>query len=117
MPLRFKPEVTDTTATKCDVVLAVRHTNKYPYSDLNLVVDMIDDNYKVQRCQVAIQICDSYGNWVGTGFGNLYQVKVTIGQGIDINSVRSIVVWPAMKGCDKVEGIENIGIKVSPVRE
>lgn len=114
LPLRFKPHLADSTVQKCDVVLAVRHTNKYPYSDLNLVVDLIDSNYEVTRRQAEIHISDSYGNWCGKGFGNFYQVKATIAEGVDPNTLSSIVVWPAMKGCDKVVGIENLGILVIP---
>ena len=114
MPLRFCPEITDSTVTTCDVAVAVRHSSSYAYSDLSLVVDMIDSTHHVKRRLVTIPVADKYGNWKGTGFGGLYQLKCDVARNMPLSSILSIVVWQSMKGCEKVECIENVGVIVTP---
>lgn len=117
MPLKFTPQLADSTVQSYCVDVAVRHNSSYPYSNLNLVVDFIDSHYKVVRHKVVIPIANDYGNWNGTGFGHLYQDKVTVSTGVNPASLHSVVVWQAMKGCDRVTDIENVGIIITPVND
>lgn len=116
MPLKFQPVMADSAVQSCDVEIAVRHNNNFAYSNLNLVVDFIDANYKVSRHNVVIPVASEHGNWSGAGFGRLYQDKVTVAAGVDPGALCSIVVWQAMKGCEKITDIENVGIIITPVR-
>lgn len=113
MPLRFSPQVADSSVTSCNVQLAVRHNNSYTYSNLELVVDFIDINHKVDRRRVNFKLADEHGNWLGTGFGSLYQVLTPIAQDVNPDSLLEIVVWHTMKGIDKVEDIENVGVIIT----
>lgn len=114
VPLKFFPNIADSTITSCNVLLAVRHNNAYAYSRLDLVVDMIDSNHKVTRRVVNFELADEHGNWLGTGFGRLYQTQVVVAQGVNPCELHDIVVWPTMKGLDKVENIENVGVFIVP---
>ncbi len=115
MPLKFSPQLVDSTVQTCNVEVAVRHNNSYPYSSLNLVVDFIDSRYRVVRHNVVIPVANGYGNWLGSGFGRFYQEKVTVAEGVAPASLHSIVVWQAMKGCEKITDVENVGIIITPV--
>lgn len=117
MPLRFAPTLDTAVTSLCCVEVAVRHNNSFPYCNLNLVVDFIDSTYKVTRHNVAVPISNEQGSWTGNGFGRLYQDKVVVAGAVDPSSLRSIVVWQAMKGCDKVTDIENVGIIISLVNK
>ncbi len=116
MPIKFEPRLSDSIVPLCNVEVAVRHNTSYSYSNLNLVVDFIDSTYKVMRHNVSIPIAGEQGEWKGTGFGRLYQDKVTVATGVSPSALHSIVVWQAMKGCDKVVDVENVGIIVTPVK-
>ncbi len=113
MSIKFTPEYPDSTQTY-DIELAVRHNNDYQYSNLSLVVDLIDSVKNVSRSNIDFELSDGYGNWKGSGFGAIYQSSLVIAQGVTPSQVGSIVVWQAMNNCDVVKNLLDIGIIVSP---
>ena len=113
LPLTFTPEYDDSTRTY-DISLAIRHDNSYRYRNLSLVVDIIAADSTVSRRQMDLSLADEYGNWTGGGFGSLYQDKVTVVSAATPTSASSVVVWQAMKGCDTLCGLVNVGIITSP---
>lgn len=114
LPLTFMPEYDD-SATTYDIKLAIRHDNSYRYSNLSLVVDIIDEDSVVNRSMVDMTLADEYGNWTGGGFGALYQDAVTIAHVIDPGDASSVVVWHTMQGCDTLRGLVDLGIIVNPL--
>lgn len=112
-PLTFYPEYDDSAATY-DIVLAIRHDNTYPYSNLSLAVDFIAEDSTVTRQQVEMTLADDYGNWTGGGFGALYQDSRQIASVIDPGDACAVVVWQTMNACDTLRGLVNVGIITSP---
>lgn len=112
-PITFTPEYADSSLTY-DIQLSIRHNNSYQYSNLSLAVDMVDSVKVIHRKDVDFELCDSYGNWKGSGFGALYQSSIVIATGIKPTDVNSIVVWQTMTNCDVVKDVIDIGITVSP---
>ncbi len=113
MPIKFTPEYSDSSLTY-DVELALRHNNDYQYSNLSLVVDLIDSVKNVTRHDIDFELSDGYGNWRGSGFGALYQSSIVIAQGIKPSQVTSVVVWQAMNNCDVVKNVIDMGVIVKP---
>ena len=113
LPLTFMPEYDDSTLTY-DISLAVRHDNSYRYRNLSLVVDIIAADSTVSRHPVDLSLADEYGNWLGGGFGALYQDEVTVAKNISPMSASSIVVWQAMQGCDTLLGVVDVGVIINP---
>jgi gliding motility-associated lipoprotein GldH len=113
MPVKFTPEYADSLITY-DIALAVRHNSDYQYSNLSLVIDLIDSVKNVNRSNIDFELSDGYGNWKGSGFGAIYQSSVVIAQGVTPAQVGSIVVWQAMNNCDVVKNVIDIGVIVSP---
>jgi len=113
MPIKFTPEYADSSLTY-DVELALRHDNNYQYSNLSVVVDMIDSVKNVNRSNIDFQLSDGYGNWQGSGFGALYQSSIVIAQGIKPSQASTIVVWQAMNNCDVVKHVIDLGVIVKP---
>ena len=113
MPISFIPEYSDSSLTY-DIALAVRHNNDYQYSNLSLVVDLIDSVKNVSRSNIDFELSDGYGNWKGSGFGAIYQSSIVIAQGVTPSQVGSIVVWQAMNNCDVVKNVIDIGVIVTP---
>ncbi len=111
--LEFTPVFAD-SAKHYDVSLAIRHTNNYEFSNLNLVVDIIGNDGKVARKTVDFKVADDYGNWLGSGFGALYQCSSVIAIGMSPDQLKSIVVWQAMGGHEVVHNVADVGVTVSP---
>lgn len=112
-PLSFTPEYDDSTATY-DIVLAVRHSNTYAYSNLSLTVDFIAEDSSVARYPVSIALADEFGNWTGGGFGTLYQVTVPVAEDVAPAHAARLLVWQVMAPGDTLAGIEDVGIIASP---
>ena len=113
MSISFFPEYADSTITY-DVELALRHNNSYQYSNLNLVVDLIDSVKNVNRSNIDFVLSDGYGNWLGSGFGAIYQSSVVIAQGVRPSQVSNIVVWQAMNNCEGGKNVIDLGVIVTP---
>lgn len=113
MSIKFTPEYSDSSLTY-DIALAVRHNNDYQYSNLSLAVDLIDSVKTVTRHDIDFELSDGYGNWLGSGFGAIYQSSVVIAQGVRPSQVTSIVVWQAMNNCDVVKNVIDLGVIVTP---
>ena len=113
MPISFEPEYSDSSTTY-DIALAIRHNNDYQYSNLSLIVDLIDSVKNVSRNNIDFELSDGYGNWKGSGFGALYQSSVVIAQNVTPNQVNTIVVWQAMNNCDVIKNVMDIGIVITP---
>ena len=113
MSIKFTPEYAD-SSIHYDIALAIRHNNDYQYSNLSLVVDLVDSVKNVTRSNIVFELSDGYGNWKGSGFGALYQSSVIIAQDVSPSQVNSIVVWQAMNNCDIVKNVIDIGVIVTP---
>lgn len=111
--LEFTPAFAD-SAKLYDVSLAIRHTNNYEFSNLNLVVDIIGNNGNITRKTVDFKVADNYGNWLGSGFGALYQCSNVIATGVSPDQMKSIVVWQAMGSHKVVHNVADVGVTVSP---
>lgn len=113
MPISFQPEYAD-SAMHYDIALAIRHNSDYQYTNLSLVVDLVDSVKNVSRSNIDFELSDGYGNWLGSGFGALYQSSVVVAQDVTPAQVGTVVVWQAMKNCDLIKNVSDIGIIVTP---
>ena len=113
-PLTFRPVYDDSTLTY-SLTLAVRHENRYRYSNLSLVVDLIAIDSTVNRQTINMSLADEYGNWKGGGFGSLYQDTASIARVVAPEDAKRIVVWQAMEGCDTLGGLTDVGVFVHPL--
>ena len=112
-PLSFSPTYGDSTAAY-ELILAVRHTNRYRYRNLSLVVDVIAADSSVNRKTFDLSLADEYGNWSGGGFGALYQATQPIIGGVTPDKARRVVVWQTMAGCDTLHGVVDVGVFTKP---
>ena len=109
MPIRFMPTCNDSTTVR-DLWLTVRHTQEYPYGNLPIVVDLIGDSGQVTRHRVHLEITDGQGNWLGQGFGTLFQCRAHVASGVTAEQARRVVVWQAVDSCESLPGISDVGI-------
>ena len=113
MPLEFTPSYSDSNATY-DIVVAVRHTNAYKYSNLPLAVDIMSDSTTaVRRVKVSLDIADDYGNWHGTGFGTIYQCKAVVARHVAPATAKKVIIWQVIADTTALTGISEVGVITS----
>lgn len=112
-PVEFANLPFDSIATGQNTLkLNIRHDNNYPYRNLWLFIDYIDDKKNRHTDTVEYQLSDIYGKWDSRGFGSVYEFSAPIKpNGTDLNQIKSIVVWQGMR-CDTLTGISEIGISL-----
>lgn len=94
--------------------LTVRHTDSYPYRNLWLEVSQrllaADSTVSIVRDTLNIEMCDIYGQWNGSGFGDSYQLTVSLPHPLDTTTVN---VRHIMR-VDTIREITQLGIITSP---
>lgn len=112
MPLVFEPQFADSDATY-DVTVGIRHTNDYAYRNVSLLVDLMDSAASVRhRKMVNLQVADEYGNWLGTGFGALFQCQTTVATAVSPSEAHRVVVWQVMDDTAAVNNVTDVGILI-----
>ena len=61
--------IPDSAVTAYPCIIGLRHTGSYPWTDI--VLEVSDSRH---RDTINVSLCDTYGKWRGTGFGDSYQV-------------------------------------------
>ena len=113
LPLVFEPEYNDSNATY-DIVVAIRHTNTFQYSNMPLMVDLLGDSARLtSRVPIEIDVADEFGNWHGTGFGTMFQCKTVVAKALKPEQARKVIVWQAMSDTTTVQGITEVGVLVN----
>lgn len=96
-------------ATTFDIVLDVRHNNNYAYRNLWVTVDYVSHRQVVASDTVNVELADKYGNWYGSGLGQLFQYGRTIRRNVPVGQYEKVILWHTMR-CDTVEHISDVGI-------
>lgn len=96
------------TASTGDLVLSLRHTNDYIYSNIFLEVT-VADSVGSTRDTLAITLADDFGRWYGRGIGTDFQVSDTIADGVTLRRPVNISVRHIMRD-EVLAEIEQVGI-------
>ncbi len=95
-----------------DINLFVRHGSVYQYNNLWIFMDRLTPDSVLTTDTVNITLADSYGNWVGRGWGNSRQVEVNVANKLPLDSgVHIIRLNQAMRE-HMLKGVANIGISI-----
>jgi len=117
----FTPEfnftVTDTT-TRYDLVIDIRHTGDYPFSDLYLFVDMHGPDGRHARDTVECRMADPTGRWYGKGTGFIFAGRTVAARVLYRHGSRfpaagdyRIRLEQAMR-TERLEGVLDVGVSV-----
>jgi gliding motility-associated lipoprotein GldH len=69
--LHFNVNITDTTTAQ-NILISVRNSGKYAYSNLYLFVNAHSPNGSVARDTVEIMLADERGKWLGRGAASIF---------------------------------------------
>lgn len=96
-------------ASSFDIELDVRHNNNYAYRNLWVTVDYVAHRQVVASDTVNLELADKYGNWYGSGLGQLFQYGMTIRRNVPVGQYEKVILWHTMR-CDTVEHISDVGV-------
>lgn len=96
-------------ASSFDIELDVRHNNNYAYRNLWVTVDYVAHRQVVASDTVNLELADKYGNWYGSGLGQLFQYGMTIRRNVLVGQYEKVILWHTMR-CDTVEHISDVGV-------
>lgn len=96
-----------------DVVLTVRHTAGYPYSNIWLELTMDATDSTARRDTFNIRLADVYGRWLGKGMGASLQKNDTVLRNVVIRRHQPIELRHIMR-TDTLADVEQVGISFLP---
>jgi gliding motility-associated lipoprotein GldH len=113
----FEFSAIDTTLAH-NLYINVRNTGMYPYSNLYLFVTMQGPNGGVLKDTVNCILADNRGKWLGTGVGDLWDLKIPYVGGFKFAQAGSYIVSleQGMRAENGLEGITDIGLRVEKVK-
>lgn len=105
--LRYNFVPRDTVVTG-GLVVSLRHTNDYIYSNIFLEVT-VADSVGSRRDTLAITLADDFGRWYGRGIGTDFQVSDTVAADMTLHRPVNIGVRHIMRD-EVLADIEQIGV-------
>jgi len=109
---KFDVEVTDTLSLQ-KFYFNVRHTGEYKYSNLYLFITTSFPDNKRARDTAQLILSDKEGRWLGTGTGNIKNMRLLFKKGFRFTSkgVYSFTIEHGMRD-QFLQGITDIGIRI-----
>lgn len=97
-----------------DINVDISNNINYPYQNIWLLIQNNLADSTFQERVLELQIADKGGNWLGDGFGSLYQLSIPLRSKSKLDSVqgKQIKIVHNMKD-DVLVGIERVGIRIS----
>lgn len=108
--LVFHPVLSD-SVNEYQVLINIRHTDRYPYQNLWLFVDLQRDSILLRRDTIEAQMANERGEWQGQGISQyaltlLYLEGQTLTQG-----EYTVSIQQGMR-TEKLPGITEVGVRV-----
>jgi gliding motility-associated lipoprotein GldH len=103
----------ESTDMAYDVNINIRNRSNYPNSNLWLFVDVISPSGKQVQDKVDCILADDTGRWLGSGWGDLYHVKIPYQQNVKFAETGEYTfrIIQGMREED-LKGIHNIGLRL-----
>ncbi len=109
--LTFQPEIADTTS-QYDIMMVIRHTDRYDYQNIWLFVDIIQDSILLRRDTINGMLADDNGKWYSKGMFVLeYPLLYLEDMRLSQDSQYTIRLQQAMRE-EQLHGITDIGLKL-----
>jgi len=111
--LQFNPLIQDTISSY-NIHIHIRNTNKYPFSNIYLFIDILQPDNTMLKDTVQGVLADSKGNWLGKGKGRiknngfLYKYNIRFPQA----GKYVFAVQQAMR-IEYLDGIVSVGMEIT----
>lgn len=111
----FVPQCAD-SLSKCDVDVALCFSQGYEHRNMSVVVDFVKGDSLVNRKVVDCVLTDANGNWLVSGFGVMYQVRLGVLTGVKPMDFDKLQVWQGLD-CDTLKNVERVGVFVEKTQQ
>ncbi len=100
-----------------NLILNIRNRSNYPNSNLWLFVDIMSPSGQLMQDKVDCMLADDAGRWIGSGWGDLYHVKIPYQLGVKFAETGqySFRIVQGMR-MDDLKGIHNIGLRIEKAK-
>lgn len=116
-PVVFQSDTLGDSVARGLLLLSLRHTSDYPYSNLWVEVSTADSSRRVLSCDTFdVGLADVFGRWYGSGMGASLRYTDTLSRDFRMVRGSSISVRHIMR-TDTLPEIEQIGLIFVPVRQ
>ncbi len=115
--VRFDVKVND-TLSNYDFYVNLRNSTSYRYSNLFLFLTTKLPNGNTTRDTIEILLADNSGKWIGKGWGNIKESKVTLKKNLrfPLKGDYRFFIQQAMR-VDTLKGIKDVGLELSSSEE
>ena len=105
------------TVNGYNILLEIRNTNEYPYSNLFLFVTTYSPNKAVKKDTIEVTLADDKGKWLGRGLGGIRSNGVMFKNNIrfPVTGTYKVEVVQGMRD-DVLQGIIDFGLNVQRVK-
>jgi len=103
--------ITPTDSVKpYNLFVNIRNTNTYKYSNIFLIVDMVNPNGKTEKDTLEYKMAEPSGKLLGTGYTDIKENKLWYKEGFVFNEtgIYTVKIQQAMRERGKVKGVENL---------
>ena len=109
--IQFEANIQD-TVNAFNVFVNIRHTKKYPFSNLYLFLALEGPNDGVIRDTLEFIIAEPSGKWKGTGFGNIKMVRKKFREAVQF-ARKGTYTFTLEQGMRKEEiPVTDVGIRI-----
>lgn len=110
--VKFNVNISD-TATAYDILVHIRNSNNYEFSNLWVFIQTSSPNGAVMRDTVEFFLADKSGEWLGDGISSVNSLLVPYKSNIRFpyRGVYTFTFQQAMRK-DKLYGIKDIGLRI-----
>lgn len=106
----FHPTIEDSIGNY-QMLISIRHTDRYPYQNMWMFVDVAQDSVLLRRDTIEVQLANARGEWYGKGLSEytlpiLYLENITLPQG-----KYTIGIQQGMRE-ESLRGVSHVGLKL-----
>ena len=106
----FSPNLADTMGDY-QIQIILRHTDRYPYQNLWLFVDIKHDSILLRRDTIETMMANDHGEWYGKGCSK-YTLPTIYWESLPLSAGSyQVFVQQAMRE-DTLRGISDVGLRV-----
>lgn len=108
--LCFNAKITD-SISDYNLVVTMRHTDKYDYQNIWLFVDLMQDTLLLRRDTVNAILADKQGNWYGAGVF-VKELELVYLESVYLPSGNCQLCLQHAMRTEMLNGISDIGLKI-----
>ena len=106
----FHPTVEDSIGNY-QMLISIRHTDRYPYQNMWMFVDVKQDSVQLRRDTIEVQLANARGEWYGKGLSE-YTLPVIYLENIPLlQGEYTIGIQQGMRE-ESLRGVSNVGLKL-----